>query len=162
MSAPESREPGESVTTLQRLMLPEHANQLGAVHGGEVMKAADEAGAICAMRHARRPCVTVCLDSMEFHSPVRVGHLLNCRARVTWTGRTSIEVRVQVEAEDVIAGQITLTNSAYFVYVALDDAGKPTEVTPLALVTGEDQRLWQEGAERQRERLRGQKRGGPL
>jgi acyl-CoA hydrolase len=143
-------------------MLPEHANQLGAVHGGEVMKAADEAGAICAMRHARRPCVTVCLDSMEFHSPVRVGHLLNCRARVTWTGRTSIEVRVEVEAEDVIAGQITLTNSAYFVYVALDDAGKPTEVTPLALVTGEDQRLWQEGSLRQQERLRGHKRGGPL
>jgi len=143
-------------------MLPEHANQLGAVHGGEVMKAADEAGAICAMRHARRPCVTVCVDSMEFHSPVRVGQLLNCRARVTWTGRTSIEVRVQVEAEDFIAGQVTLTNSAYIVYVALDDAGKPTEVTPLTVVTAEDRRLWQEGSVRQQERLRGHKRGGPL
>lgn len=162
MSQPERREAGESVTTLQRLMLPEHANQLGAVHGGEVMKAVDEAGAICAMRHARRPCVTVCLDSMEFHSPVRVGQLLKCNARVTWTGRTSIEVRVQVEAEDVIAGQVTLTNSAFIVYVALDHAGKPTEVTPLALVSAEDERLWQEATLRQRERIRGQKRGGPL
>jgi acyl-CoA hydrolase len=143
-------------------MLPEHANQLGAVHGGEVMKAADEAGAICAMRHARRPCVTVCVDSMEFHSPVRVGQLLKCNARVTWTGRTSIEVQVQVEAEDVIAGQVTLTNSAYIVYVALDDTGKPTEVTPLALVSPEDERLWQEATQRQQERLRGRKRGGPL
>jgi acyl-CoA hydrolase len=141
-------------------MLPEHANQLGAVHGGEVMKAVDEAGAICAMRHARRPCVTVCVDSMEFHSPVRVGQLLRCQARVTWTGRTSIEVRVQVEAEDVIAGQMTLTNSAYIVYVALDDAGKPTEVTPLAVVSDEDEHLWQEAAGRQRDRLLGQQRGG--
>jgi acyl-CoA hydrolase len=162
MSQPEGRQAGESATTLQRLMLPEHANQLGAVHGGEVMKAADEAGAICAMRHARRPCVTVCVDSMEFHSPVRVGQLLNCKARVTWTGRTSIEVWVQVEAEDVIAGRVTLTNSATIVYVALDDAGRPTEVTPLALATSEDRRLWQEGTLRQRERLRGHKRGGPL
>lgn len=162
MPQPEPRTTGESTTTLQRLMLPEHANQLGAVHGGEVMKAADEAGAICAMRHARRPCVTVCVDSMEFHSPVRVGQLLKCNARVTWTGRTSIEVQVQVQAEDIIAGQVTLTNSAYIVYVALDDAGKPTEVTPLHRVTAEDERLWQEAAVRQRERLRGQRRGGPL
>src|SRR5512138_1388311 len=153
MSPPERRPASASATTLQRLMLPEHANQLGAVHGGEVMKAVDEAGAICAMRHARRPCVTVRLDSMEFHSPVRVGQLLRCQARVTWTGRTSIEVRIQVEAEDVIAGQVTLTNSAYAVYVALDDAGKPTEVTPLAVVSDEDERLWQEAAGRQRDRL---------
>lgn len=162
MSQHEPRKAADSATTLQRLMLPEHANQLGAVHGGEVMKSADEAGAICAMRHARRPCVTVCVDSMEFHSPVRVGQLLNCKARVTWTGRTSIEVRVQVEAEDIIAGHVTLTNSAYIVYVALDDTGKPTEVTPLALATAEDERLWHEGTLRQQERLRGQKRGGPL
>jgi acyl-CoA hydrolase len=160
MPLPEPREASASATTLQRLMLPEHANQLGAVHGGEVMKAVDEAGAICAMRHARRPCVTVCVDSMYFHSPVRVGQLLRCNARVTWTGRTAIEVQVQVEAEDFIAGKVTLTNSAYVVYVALDDAGKPTEVNPLTLVTDEDRRLWQEATLRQRDRLqaRGQAR----
>jgi acyl-CoA hydrolase len=157
MSQPERRAASASATMLQRLMLPEHANQLGAVHGGEVMKAADEAGAICAMRHARRPCVTVCVDSMEFHSPVRVGQLLRCQARATWTGRTSIEVWVQVEAEDVIAGKVTLTNSAYVVYVALDDAGKPTEVQPLSCITAEDERLWQEAAQRQRARLEGRR-----
>jgi acyl-CoA hydrolase len=157
MSQPERRAASASATTLQRLMLPEHANQLGAVHGGEVMKAADEAGAICAMRHARRPCVTVCVDSMEFHSPVRVGQLLRCQARVTWTGRTSIEVWVQVEAEDVIAGKVTLTNSAYVVYVALDDLGKPTEVQPLSRVTADDERLWQEAEQRQRSRLAGRR-----
>lgn len=157
MSQPERRAASASATTLQRLVLPEHANQLGAVHGGEVMKAMDEAGAICAMRHARRPCVTVCVDSMAFHSPVRVGQLLRCQARVTWTGRTSIEVWVQVEAEDVIAGKVTLTNSAYVVYVALDDAGKPTEVCPLSRVTVDDERLWQEATLRQRNRLAGRR-----
>ena len=158
MSQPERRTASESATTLQRLMLPEHANMLGAVHGGEVMKAVDEAGAICAMRHARRPCVTVYVDSMEFHLPVRVGQLLKCNARVTWTGRTSIEVQVEVEAEDLIAGKMTLTNSAYIVYVALDDAGRPTEVHPLTLTTMEEERLWREAAQRQRGRLDGRRR----
>jgi acyl-CoA hydrolase len=134
-------------------MLPEHANQLGAVHGGVVMKAVDEAGAICAMRHARRPCVTVCVDSMEFHSPVHLGQLLRCQARVTWTGRTSIEVSIKVEAEDIILGQVTHTNSAHVVYVALDESGQPSEVPPVLVHTETDELLWQEGMARQRNRL---------
>jgi acyl-CoA hydrolase len=157
MPQQEARTADASATTLQRLMLPEHANMLGAVHGGEVMKAVDEAGAICAMRHARRPCVTVCVDSMTFHSPVRVGQLLRCQARVTWTGRTSIEVRVEVEAEDIVAGRVTLTNSAYIVYVALDDVGKPAAVSPLTLASEEDRRQWQEAALRQQARLEGRR-----
>lgn len=153
-----SRAPHESAITLQQLMLPEHANQLGAVHGGVVMKAVDEAGAICAMRHARRPCVTVCVDSMEFHSPVHMGQLLRCQARVTWTGKTSIEVWIKVEAEDIIVGKVTLTNSAYVVYVALDDNGKPTPVPQVQLSNDEDRRLWQDATVRQRDRLKGQQR----
>lgn len=138
---------------MQQLMLPEHANQLGAVHGGIVMKAVDEAGAICAMRHARRPCVTVCVDSMEFHYPVQVGQLLRCHARVTWTGRTSIEVRVNVEAEDIIGGRITQTNSAHVVYVALDELGHTAVVPALELTTEEDQRLWAAALVRRGHRL---------
>lgn len=139
-------------------MLPEHANQLGAVHGGVVMKAVDEAGAICAMRHARSPCVTVYVDSMEFHHPVHVGQLLRCQARVTWTGKTSVEVWIRVEAEDIIAGKITLTNSAYVVYVALDSTGRPTPVPPLGVSTDEARRLWEDAVIRQRDRLKGQQR----
>lgn len=154
MSELPGRDARESATTLQQLMLPEHANQQGAVHGGVVMKAVDEAGAICAMRHARRPCVTVCVDSMEFHYPVHVGQLLRCSARVTWTGRTSMEVEIQVEAEDVIGGGITLTNSAYLVYVALDDAGKPMSVPALRLTNEADRELWQGALARQNDRLR--------
>jgi acyl-CoA hydrolase len=133
--------------------MPEHANQLGAVHGGVVMKAVDETGAICAMRHARRPCVTVYVDSMEFHSPVQVGQLLRCHARVTWTGRTSMEVSVHVETEDIIAGKVTQTNSAHVVYVALDEAGRPTEVPAVRLDSEEDRRLWREALVRLQHRL---------
>lgn len=135
-------------------MLPEHANQLGVVHGGIVMKAADEAGAICAMRHCRRTCVTVCVDSMEFHSPVQVGQLLRCHARVTWTGRTSLEVCVNVEAEDIIAGRVTQTNSAFIVYVAIDEPGHPTAVAPLMVQSDEERRLWDDAVIRQRDRLK--------
>jgi acyl-CoA hydrolase len=135
-------------------MLPEHANQHGAVHGGVVLKAVDEAGAICAMRYARKPCVTVCIDSMQFHSPVHVGELLRCQARVTWTGRTSIEVWVRVEAEDFIQGEVTHTNSAFAVYVALDEEGKPVNVPPHAPRNDEERRLWQDALLRQHERLK--------
>lgn len=134
-------------------MQPEHANQHGAVHGGVVMKLIDEAAAICAMRYAHKPCVTVCVDSMQFHSPVHIGELLRCHARVTWTGRTSIEVWVRVEAEDIVRGLLTHTNSAYAVYVALDEEGLPTQVPPHAPRNEEERKLWQDALQRQHERL---------
>jgi acyl-CoA hydrolase len=135
-------------------MQPEHANQHGAVHGGVVLKAVDEAGAICAMRYSRKPCVTVCIDSMQFHSPVQVGELLRCQARVTWTGHTSMEVWIRVEAEDLIRGEVTHTNSAFAVYVALDENGRPWPVPPHAPRNDEERRLWQDALLRQHERLK--------
>lgn len=134
-------------------MLPEFANALGNVHGGTIMKLVDEAGAICAMRHAQRPCVTIAIDSMTFRQPVHVGELLVCDARVTYVGRTSIEVSVQVHAEKIITGETTHTNSAFLVYVALGDDGRPAEVPRLVLTSDEDRALFEEGAERQRRRL---------
>ncbi|MGC4064572.1 MAG: acyl-CoA thioesterase [Polyangiaceae bacterium] len=140
--------------TLQQLMQPEHANQHGAVHGGVVLKAVDEAGAICAMRYARKPCVTVCIDSMQFHSPVQVGELLRCQARITWTGHTSMEVWIRVESEDLIRGELTHTNSAFAVYVALDENGRPCAVPPHAPRNEEERRLWQDALLRQHDRLK--------
>jgi acyl-CoA hydrolase len=135
-------------------MQPEHANQHGAVHGGVVLKAVDEAGAICAMRYSRKPCVTVCIDSMQFHSPVQVGELLRCQARITWTGHTSMEVWIRVESEDLIRGELTHTNSAFAVYVALDENGRPCAVPPYAPRNEEERRLWQDALLRQHDRLR--------
>lgn len=143
----------ESQVELSQQMMPSDANPLGNVHGGQIMKLIDEAGALAAMRHARRPVVTITMDSVSFLSPVRVGHLLSLRGSVNWVGKTSLEVGVRVEAENPITGELTHTNSAYAVYVALDDEGKPCSVPPLILETDEDRRRWAEAEARQQLRL---------
>jgi acyl-CoA hydrolase len=117
------------------------------------MKQVDEAGAIAAMRHAQRQCVTIAIDSMTFDRPVHLGELLVCDARVTYVGRTSIEVSVRVHAENPITAQTTHTNSAHLVYVALDGEGRPCDVPRLGLETDTDRRAWAEGELRQSERL---------
>ena len=147
----------ESRVTLNQLMLPEHANPMGSVHGGNIMKLVDETGGLCAMRHARRPVVTVAMDSMTFHSPVQVGDMLMLDANMTWTGSSSMEVEVMVKTENLISGEQTHTNTAYLVYVALDDNGKTTAVPPLIVETSEEQRRWQEARARQRRRLERQR-----
>ena len=142
-----------SQVTLSQQMMPSDANPLGNVHGGHIMKLIDEAGGLAAMRHARRPVVTVAIDSITFLSPVRVGHLLTLRSSVNWVGHTSIEVGIRVEAENPISGEITHTNSAYAVFVALDDRGKPCSVPPLILENDKDRRHWDEAVVRQEFRL---------
>lgn len=134
-------------------MGPGHANTMGNVHGGHIMKVCDEAGGMAAIKHARRPVVTVTIDSMAFHSPVHIGNLLTVTAEVTWVGRTSMETRVVVTAEDVLSGQVTHTNTAYFVYVGLDENGRPAPVHPLICETDEDQARFERAAVRQAYRL---------
>lgn len=149
----EPRSPKESQTELSTFMQPEHANSQGNVHGGSIMKLVDEAGALAAMRHCRRPCVTVAMDSMTFDAPVFVGDLLVLQSCVTYVGRTSIEVMVTVYGEKILTGQRVLTNTAYVVYVALDDQRRPTQVAPLLLASDQEQRRFDQGSARQRERL---------
>jgi acyl-CoA hydrolase len=143
----------QSRVELCQLMLPEHANAYGNVHGGVIMKIVDETGGIAAMRHAHRPCVTVAIDEMTFVSPVHVGDLLCCKASVNYVGKSSLEVGVHVHVENPITGQVTHTNSAYVVYVAIDDAGKPCAVPPLVLETDADRRRHAAAQARQAERL---------
>jgi acyl-CoA hydrolase len=148
----------QSRVEMNQLMLPGHANAYGNVHGGEIMKMVDEAGGICAMRHANRPSVTIAIDEMSFVSPVHVGEVLCCRASVNWVGKSSIEVGVKVHAENPITGEVTHTNSAYVVYVAIDDQGRPIEVPRLVLETDEEKRRWEQGAKRQAERVLSRKK----
>jgi acyl-CoA hydrolase len=143
----------ESRLVINQLMLPEHANTHGNVHGGWIMKLADEAGGMCATRHSRRPCVTVAMDSMTFKEPVHVGELLELTAEVSWTGRTSIEVSVNVVAENLLTGDRVATNSAYLVYVALDDRGRPTDVPPLTPETDSEMKRFAEAQKRQEHRI---------
>lgn len=143
----------DSQVTLSQVMMPEHANPMGNVHGGVIMKLADEAGGLCAIRHAQRRVVTIAIDSMTFHSPVHVGNLVMLHASLNWVGRSSLEVGVRVTAENPLTGECTHTNSAYLVYVALDDQGRPVEVRPLILETDEERRRWINAEKRQQYRL---------
>ncbi len=147
----------DSEVTLHQLMLPAHANPLGNVHGGIIMKLVDEAGGLCAMRHAQRPAVTIAIDSMTFHSPVHVGNLLTLKASIHYVGNTSMDVGVRVTAENPITGEQTHTNSARLVYVALDDNGRATKVPGLILETDTQRRRWDAAKARQAERLRREK-----
>ena len=128
----------DSRTTLSILMGPQDTNALGNVHGGVIMKLVDEAGALAAMRHAHAPVVTVAVDSMTFMEPIYVGDLVLCKAELSYTGRTSMEVRVEVTAENPLQGHVRVSNTAYLVYVALDRAGKPQPVPPLVFETPDE------------------------
>jgi uncharacterized protein (TIGR00369 family) len=143
----------DSQVTLHHFMLPQHANPLGNVHGGVIMRLVDEAAGLCAMRHAQHPAVTIAIDSMTFYSPVRVGELVTLNASLNWVGHTSMEVGVRVVAENPLTGERTHTNSAYLVFVALDDDGQPVKVPPLFLETDEERRRWAEAEARQQRRL---------
>ena len=145
---------GASRVTLSQLMHPEHANLLGNVHGGWIMKLVDEAGALACMRHAQKKVVTVAMDSMTFRQPIKLGDLVILNAEVTYTGHTSMEVEVQVVAENPITGERTPTNTAYLVYVALDDAGCPTAVPPVKAETEEEKQKIEQARERQKQRLK--------
>lgn len=142
-----------SRVTLSQLMHPEHVNLLGNVHGGWIMKLVDEAAALACMRHAQKKVVTVAIDSMTFRRPIRIGDLIILNAEVSYTGRTSMEAEVHVVAENPITGKRTHTNTAYLVYVALDDMGRPSQVPPLKAETEEEKRKMEEAAARQKRRL---------
>ena len=117
------------------------------------MKLVDEAGALACMRHAQRRVVTVAIDSMVFRQPIRIGDLIILNAEVSYTGRTSMEAEVQVLAENPITGERTHTNTAYLVYVALDDNGIPTSVPSLAAETSDDIQKMEKAKSRQIHRL---------
>jgi uncharacterized protein (TIGR00369 family) len=140
--------------TISQLMHPEHANLLGNIHGGWIMKLVDEAGALACMRHAQRKVVTVAIDSMVFRQPIRIGDLIIINAEVSYVGRTSLEAEVQVLAENPITGERTHTNTAYLVYVALDDVGRPTSVPGLIAETEDEKRRMEKARERQERRLK--------
>ncbi|KAF0107136.1 MAG: thioesterase superfamily protein [Anaerolineaceae bacterium] len=144
---------------LAQLMMPEHANLQGNVHGGWIMKLVDEAGALASTRHAGRRVVTVAIDQMVFRQPIRIGDLIILDAEVTYVGRTSIEVEVQVIAENPISGQRTHTNAAYLVYVAIGEDGKPAPVPPLVAENPAEKARMEAARQRQEQRLAEKKAG---
>ena len=138
---------------LAQIMMPEHANTQGNVHGGWIMKLVDEAGGLAATRHSAHRTVTVAIDQMVFRHPIHIGDLVLFNAEVTYAGRTSMEVEVKVIAENPISSEQIHTNSAYLVYVAIDDNGKPAQVPPLLAETPEEQARMNAAVVRQHRRL---------
>jgi uncharacterized protein (TIGR00369 family) len=133
-------------------MHPNEASYMGTVHGGVILRMLDEAGGMAAFRHARKPVVTAAIDSMSFFAPVYVGNLVTAKASVNSVGKTSMEVGVRVEAEDLRTGKLTHTASAYLVYVAVGRRNTPLRVPPLIPVTADDRRRMAAAELRRKER----------
>ena len=151
--APHPKTMRASRIQLAQMMQPEHANSQGNVHGGWIMKLVDEAGALASTRHAAHRTVTVAIDQMVFHHPIHIGDLVFFNAEVTYAGHSSMEVEVDVMAEDPITGIQIHTNAAYLVYVALDDNGKPTKIPQLLAETPEEQTRMDAAKDRQMKRV---------
>src|SRR5512134_1249885 len=123
----------DSSVTMAQMMIPQDANPAGNVHGGVVVKIIDEAAGVVAARHARTNVVTASIDRMDFHYPIFVGDLLFFKASLNYVGRTSMEIGVRVEAENLMTGAVRHAASAYLTFVSLDLHGRPRPVDPLIL-----------------------------
>ena len=143
----------ESSVLLAQRMNPLDANPAGNVHGGGIMKLIGTIAGVVATKHARANTVTASIDRLDFHYPVYVGNLLTLKANLNMIGRTSMEIGVRVESEDLITGKIKHTASAYLTFVALDKKGKPVLLPPLILETREQKRRNREAMARKKIRL---------
>jgi len=128
--------------TMTILMTPDMANFAGNVHGGLILKYLDQVAYTCASRFTRQYMVTASVDRVWFRSPVHIGDLVTFLASVNHTGRTSLEVGIRVETEDVSSGARRHTNSCYFTMVAVDPDGRPCAVRQVEPTTDEQQRRW--------------------
>ena len=149
----QGKAPRLSHTTMAELMMPHMANVLGNVHGGELMGMMDRVAAVSAIRHAQVPCVTVSVDRVHFREPIHVGELVTMYASVNYAHRTSIEVGIRVEAENVLTGVRRHTNSCYLTYVAIDQAGRPVAVPPVLPETDEERARYQAAELRRAQRI---------
>ncbi len=143
----------ESSVIISLVTLPQDANPAGMVHGGVIMYHIDNAAGVAAMRHTRKNAVTASIDSLDFHNPVFVGDLLIIRACLNLVSKTSMEVGVRVEVENLFSGKVTHTASAYLTFVCLDENRRPMKVPPLILETDGDKRRNRQALERRRIRI---------
>jgi acyl-CoA hydrolase len=123
-------------------MMPEDANNMGNVFGGVVLSMMDKTAAITAFRHCRLPVVTASIDRVDFREPVHPGDLVVMHASVNYAGRTSMEIGVRVEAEDLLTGRRRHTNSCYLTFVAIDRDGHPIEVPEVVPETPDELRRY--------------------
>ncbi len=149
---PDPKPVAASRVTATYLVLPGDTNNLGSIFGGKVMQYIDTTGAIAAMRHARRVCVTASLDRLDFHVPIEAGYIVILQAAVNRAFSTSMEVGVRVECEAPLTGERRHTASAYLTFVALDEAGRPAPVGPVVPGDAQEQRRFDEALARREAR----------
>ena len=138
---------------MTHIMTPQDVNMAGNVHGGVIMRLIDSAGGAVAVRHARKNAVTASVDRLDFHHPAYSGELVTLKASVNLVGRTSMEVGVRVESENLITGEASYTASAYLTFVALDRDGRPTGIPPIIPETEEEKRRHRNALTRRENRL---------
>jgi len=130
---------------MTQIMLQEHGGRAGYAHGGEIMKLMDTAAGFVGMRHCHTDLVTARVEGMNFYRPIRIGDLIIINAHITFVSRSTIEIRIDVFREDIFKEEKEHALSAYFIMVALDPNGKPTEVPPLILSSDRERELWEQG-----------------
>ncbi len=145
-----TKTPKESQVTMTELVLPNDTNTFNNLMGGRLMHWMDIVSAFAAQKHSNRVVVTASVDNISFRSPIRLGNVVNLKARVTRAFSSSMEVRIDVEAEDAPSGIKFESNSAYFTFVALDPNGKPTDVPEVEPET-EQEKEYYHGALRRRQ-----------
>jgi uncharacterized protein (TIGR00369 family) len=148
----------DSKVLLAEVMLPEHANPAGNVHGGTIMKIIDNAALIASMRHTRMNCVTASVDRIDFISPVFVGNLLSVSASINYTSRTSMEIGARVEAECMTTGRKTHVSTAYLTFVALDKDDNPAPIPQFVPSSEEEKRRHQDAQTRREYRIQNRKK----
>jgi uncharacterized protein (TIGR00369 family) len=149
----EGKKVRDSSVVMAQQMNPQDANPAGNVHGGVIMKLIDTAAGVAAMRHARSNAVTASVDRLDFYHPVFVGDFVTLRASVNFVGRTSMEVGVRVESENILTGERLHTSTSYLTYVSLDKHGKASVLPPLILETDVQRRRHGEAKTRRKMRL---------
>lgn len=137
-------------TQMTVLVTPEMSNFGGKMHGGELLKLLDQVAYTCAMRYSGNYVVTLSVNEVLFKQPIRIGELVHFNASINYTGRTSMEVGIQVIAEDIEKQVVRHTNRCYFNMVAVDANGKSTPIEPLEITTEDQQRRWDEAVERRK------------
>src|SRR5687767_394952 len=135
------------------MMMPQHANNLGHVFGGVILSLLDRVAAVSAIRHTRQNCVTVSVDRVDFREPIHLGDLVILKSSVNFVGRTSMEIGVRVEAEDLSTGARRHTNSCYLTFVAIDRNHRPMEIPQIVPETEDEKRRYGAAQERRRRRL---------
>ncbi len=152
-----AKSPNETKAEVIVRMFPHDANPAGNVFGGEILKQIDLAAGLVAQRHAQTNIVTASIDRVSFLRPVYVGNALIISARLNYVSKSSMEIEIKVEAEDITKNTRALTGTAFVTAVALDKEGKPTPVPELILETDEDRKKFAEGKARMEHRARDHK-----